>query len=173
MIVTGAEATEDDAFLVRAIVAVGVAQQAEVRAFTQVAAPRVTGHFQPRRDHQAIGEHRHFTGFDPAVTVAIIEDEHLVVGKITRLDHRIHRAADHPQPAACIEADLNRLHHAVHFGGEEVHIKSLGHLERSLLDGGTMRIGGVDRHTFERNRQQNRNDMLAGPGRKRRCAGLR
>ena len=173
MIVTGAEATEDDAFLVRAIVAVGVAQQAEVRTFTEVAALRVAGHFQSGRDHQAIGEHLHFTGFDPAVTVAIIEDEHLVVGKITRLDHRIHHAADDPQATARIEADLDRLHHAIRFGGEEVHFKSLGHLERSLLDGGIVGIGGVGRHTFERNRQHNRNDLLEAPGRKRRCAGLR
>ena len=125
MIVARAKTPQHHAPLVRAPVAVGVLEEQQLGAVTDVAA--ALHHFESGRNHQAVGEHRRLVR--ASVVIRVFEDEHLVVGLLARLDLRIDRAADDPEPPTCIEADLNRLHHAVRFAGEEVDLEAVGELE--------------------------------------------
>ena len=64
-----------------------------------------------------------------AIVVAIFEHQHFVVGRLTRFELRVNRAADHPQSPLGIEAHLNRLDDAVRFRREKVHLETIRDLK--------------------------------------------
>ena len=64
-------------------------------------------HFQASGNHQVIGEDRHFVSA-PGV-FGVFENEHLVIGNLTRNELRVSRALYHPEPSARIPANLDGL----------------------------------------------------------------
>ena len=137
MIVAGAKSAQHHAPLVRPAVAVVVSEEQQFRAVADVGT--VAHDFQAGRNHQPVGEHRGF--IRATIVVRILKDQNLVVGLLARFDLRIDRAADDPQATARVEADLDRLHHAVGFAGKKVHLKAGGELECGLFCGGIV-LGG-------------------------------
>ncbi len=162
--VLGAEPGEDDAAAVGLAVAVGVAEVEQLGAVGDVGAA-VAG-LDAGRDEQAVGEDGGPVG--AAVAVAVLEDEHPVVGLLAGRDLGIHLGADDPEPSLRIEVHLDRLgQHGV--GREQVDLEPLGHLERLPLDLG-VRVGDLaqpalgERGRGDRQGQQDRQGDHAAVG---------
>ena len=143
MRVTGAEAAEEDGSLIRAAIAIGVAEMHQLRAAPDIDAP--VAPLDAAGNHQAIGEHRGPIG--PTVAVAILEDEDLVFRRLSGADLRIHGAAHDPKSTVGIEANLDGLHHALALRGKQGDIESRGDPERGTFG---FRIGRVARHLRRR-----------------------
>jgi hypothetical protein len=87
MIVARAETAQQQLALVGPAVAVGIRHQPELRALTHVGRiPLARRDLEPGGNHQAVGEHRGLVG--AAVSVRILEDDDLVVGRLARLEQR-------------------------------------------------------------------------------------
>src|SRR3954467_9664594 len=76
MIVSGAEAAQDNTTFVGFAVAVGVLEKEQVCAVADVSA--AVGQFDAGGDHQAIGENGYFIAV--AIVVGVLEDEDFVIG---------------------------------------------------------------------------------------------
>src|SRR5439155_24289427 len=76
------------------------------------------------------------------VAILVFEDENPVVRHLAGFNLRIHRAADDPQPPARVEAHLDRFQYPIHLGGEEIDLKTVGHLEGSQFGRRIIRVCG-------------------------------
>jgi hypothetical protein len=102
--VLGAEAVQDDAPHVGAVVAVGVLQEHQVRLLRDVGAAVAEG--EAGRDVEPIREDLDLVG--PAVAVAVLEDDQLVVRRPS--DRRADRwSTSAPQASARVEGHRQRL----------------------------------------------------------------
>ena len=139
MIVTGAEAAEHDGLLIRHVVAVGVAQVKQLRAFAEVTAARVAiqldagGNHQPAREDGGLVRR--------AIVVGVFEDDDFVIGHFAGLELRIDGAADDPEPAARVPAALDGLHDAVGLGGEKIDLEAGRDGERGEFRGRQIGVG--------------------------------
>ena len=125
MIVAGAEPTQHHAPLVRLAVTIVVLEEQQFGAVTDIRS--IARDFEAGGNHQPIGEHGRLVG--TPVVIRVLQNKHLVVGLLARFDERINRAADNPQTAPRVEADLNRLHHAVGLAGKKIHLETGSKLE--------------------------------------------
>ena len=134
--VASAEAAEENGPLIRPSIAVGVAEVLKLGAASNVDATMPP--FDAAGDHQAVGKNRRTVR--PSVAIAILQHDHFVLGWLPGTDLRVHRAAHHPQAAIGIEANLNRLHHALAFRRKERDVESSCHTERRAF---RFRIGRI------------------------------
>ena len=140
--VLGAEAVQDDAPLVGAVVAVGVLQEHQVRLLRDVDAAVAEG--EAGRDVEPIGEDLDLVG--AAVAVGVLEDDQLVVRRLVRTDVRIGGRGQHPQPSARVEGHRQRVGQLGELAlrGEQRHLVAVRRLEPRQRDGGILR-GEVER----------------------------
>jgi len=132
VIVTGAEPAQDHPTLVRLIIAIGVLQKQQLGTVANVSA--AIAQLDAGGNHQAVREDDRLVA--TPIAVRVFEDKHLVVRRLPRFDLGIDRAADNPQTPACVETDLDRFHDAVLLRGKEIHLKTVGYLERGQFSDG-------------------------------------
>src|SRR5688572_12574551 len=99
----------------------------------------VLDEFEASGNHQAVGEHRGFVC--ATVVIGVLENQDFVIRLLAWLNLRIDRAANDPESAARIEANLNWLHHAVGLGSEQVHFKAFRYLEGIEFSSRIVRFG--------------------------------
>ena len=142
MIVAGAKPAQHHASLVRFSIAVGILQEQQFGAVTDIRA--AIAQFDPGWNHQAVGKDGGPVA--PPVAIGVFKDEHLVVRRLSRFDLWIDRAADDPQSPTLVEANLDRFHDTVLFRGEEIDLEAVGDLEGGQFGGGILRVGSERRN---------------------------
>jgi hypothetical protein len=136
MIVARAEAAEHDTLFIGAIVAVRVLEKQQLGPLAHVSA--AVAEFEPRGNHQPLGEDRRLVRV--ARVLRVLQNHDPVVRLLAGLELRVSRGAEHPQSAARIPADLDRLHHALLFTREEIRLEALGQLEAREFRSGIILI---------------------------------
>src|SRR5687767_3335889 len=107
MVVASAKAAQHSAPLIRFPITIIVFKQEQFGAMPDVAT--VFDEFEASGNHQAVGEHRGFVC--ATIVIGVLENQDFVIRLVAWLNLRIDRAANDPESAARIEANLNWLHH--------------------------------------------------------------
>ena len=113
--VPGSESSEDDAFLIGAIVPIGVFEKNEIGVFGDpcptVAEGESHGHVEP------VGKERRLVGLP--VAVGVFENVELVIGPLPGLELGVGEGAEDPETAAMIPLNRDRIGDAESLVGKE------------------------------------------------------
>ena len=117
--VFGAESRKHDVVDIRPVVTVGIPKERQVRLLRHVDA--AVAKLERQWKMQVVGENLRRIG--PTVAIGVFEDHEAVAGLHARIDMRIGLRRAHPEPAAGIEAGLDRIGDLgkLLLAGEEVH----------------------------------------------------
>ena len=130
-----AEAGQHLRLFIGNIIAIGVAQEPQVRGLANIH-PAVADE-QAGGQRHAIGEDGHLVGH--AVAIHVLEDLDTVAALLAGLGaERIFIELQHPQPPALVERHGDGVHH-LRLAGEEAHLETGRHDERLLLVCGRQR----------------------------------
>ena len=120
-----AKTGEDDSFLIRLAVAVGVFEIKQLMAGSDVTtAVAVRQH--AGGNEEALGEHGGFVGL--AIAVPVLEDNDGIGGRLAGFDLRINLRTGDPETALRIPVDFNRFVQ-LRVLGPEIDLETVGHIE--------------------------------------------